>query len=172
MIVIFYLLHIRIEHILIDNILSHLYKVQAFFIFHIPSMIKIVEGIFFRWLTIQVSCLSFDITRSLKKNSQSHFYNYINWTWLNSMNYSYCHYPKVKFLAVFKRQRQIWTNSTSFKRLHEVIKHLLQASQGFSDTVVWLNHKLKWLRSLWPWLHFSVGLCKQHKLFLTIFLLS
>ena len=67
MIVTSYLLHIRIEHILIDNILSHLYKVQAFFIFNIPSMIKMVEGTFFRWLTIQVSCLSFDITRSLKK---------------------------------------------------------------------------------------------------------
>ena len=48
MIVTFYLLHIRIEHILIDNILSHLYKVQTFFIFNIPSMIKMVEGTFFR----------------------------------------------------------------------------------------------------------------------------
>lgn len=172
MIVTCYLLHIRIEDILINTILSHLYKVQAFFIFNIPSMIKMVEGTLFRWLTVQVSCLSFDITRSLKKNSQSHFYNYINWTWLNSMNYSCCHYPKVKFLAVFKRQRQMWTNSSSFKRFHEVINHLLQASQGFSDIVVWLNHKLKLLRSPRSWLHFSGGLCKQHQLFLTIFLPS
>ena len=33
--------------------------------------------------------------QEFKKNSQSNFYNYINWTWLNSMNYSYCHYLKV-----------------------------------------------------------------------------
>ena len=67
MIVACYLLHIRIEDILINTILSHLYKVQAFFIFNIPSMIKMVEGTLFTWLIIQVSCLSFDMTRSSKK---------------------------------------------------------------------------------------------------------